>query len=108
MKNTNKPKSQKVIPINKTKGIAGSKKGNTSERRCVGCRQMVDKRELVRIVRNTDGDFSIDETKKAAGRGAYLCKNADCVAAAIKNRGLDRSFKGKVPSYIYDGIAGKI
>ena len=93
--------------INKTKGTEGARKGNPSLRRCVSCREMIDKRELLRIVKSPEGDFAIDETGKAAGRGAYVCKCENCVKTLEKNRGLDRSFKSKVPQKIYDRLREK-
>ncbi|MCD8231467.1 MAG: YlxR family protein [Clostridiales bacterium] len=66
-------------------------------RLCVGCRQMKEKREMIRVVRLQDDSFCIDETGKKNGRGAYLCKNSECLALAIKNHGLDRSFKMSIP-----------
>ncbi len=66
-------------------------------RLCVGCRQMKEKREMIRVVRLQDDSFCIDATGKKNGRGAYLCKNPDCLALAIKNHGLERSFKMSIP-----------
>jgi len=94
------------MAINKTKGVAGSR-NTPPQRRCVGCRQMLDKKELLRVVKSPNGEFVIDETGKAAGRGAYICKGEGCVKALVKGRGLDRSFKGKVPVEIYEEIAAK-
>ena len=91
------------MTINKTKGIAGSRKGLPSLRRCVGCRGMINVTELIRVVKSPDGVFAPD-AQKTPGRGAYICKNADCLAKAIKTKGLDRSFKKKVPQEIYIGL----
>ena len=60
-------------------------------RMCVGCRQMHEKRELVRIVKAEDGSALIDKTGKAQGRGAYICKNPDCLAKAIKSGAIRRA-----------------
>ena len=78
------------------------------QRRCVGCREMKDKPQVVRIVCNADGNISIDETGKAHGRGAYICKNADCLKKAQKSKGLERSFKRAVPQEIYDTLTNVI
>jgi len=67
---------------------------------------MIDKKQLVRIVRTPEGAFKLDESGKAAGRGAYLCKTADCLAKAAKSKAFERSFKSKVPQEIYDIIGG--
>lgn len=62
-------------------------------RLCLGCHQQFPKKELVRVVRSPDGEFSVDVTGKKAGRGAYICSNTDCLQKAIKSHGLERSFK---------------
>ena len=59
-------------------------------RMCVGCREMKEKRELIRVVRSPDGDVSLDPTGKKSGRGAYLCRNPECMKRAIKQRQLER------------------
>ena len=56
------------------------------ERMCVICRQMIPKRELIRIV-NNDGEVVIDGTGKLGGRGVYLCKCKQCISKALKNKG---------------------
>ncbi|MCC8081147.1 MAG: YlxR family protein [Lachnospiraceae bacterium] len=66
-------------------------------RMCVGCREMREKREMIRVVRLQDGTFCVDETGKRNGRGAYLCKNTECLEKAIRNHGMERSFKMSIP-----------
>ncbi len=66
-------------------------------RMCVGCRQMREKREMIRVIRTQDNEFLIDRTGKKNGRGAYLCKNPECLDQAVKNHGLERSFRTKIP-----------
>ena len=77
-------------------------------RRCVGCMEMKDKRMLIRIIRSSDGEYKIDWTGKAAGRGAYICKSAECLRRAQKNKGFQRSFKHVIPEDIYAGLQGVI
>jgi len=77
------------------------------QRRCVGCREMKDKPQIVRIVNNA-GQVMVDKTGKANGRGAYVCKNANCLAKAQKSKGLERSLKQAVPSEIYDLLKTEI
>ena len=67
-------------------------------RMCTGCRQMKEKRDLIRVVRMQDGEFCIDETGKINGRGAYVCKNPECLELAVKNHGMERSFRMKIPA----------
>jgi len=75
------------------------------QRRCVGCREMKDKPHLIRIVNNTDGSVSIDPSGKAPGRGAYLCKDINCLGKAQKSKGLERSLnlENKIQE-IYDSL----
>ena len=75
----------------------------TPQRRCVGCREMKDKTQLLRIVSGTAGVF-IDETGKANGRGVYICKNAECLSKAQKSKGPERSLKRDVPQEIYESL----
>ena len=62
-------------------------------RMCVGCREMKPKRELIRVVRAPDGGVSMDPSGKKPGRGAYVCRNADCLKRAIKQRQLERQLE---------------
>ena len=71
-------------------------------RKCIGCSEMKDKRELVRIVRNKEGEISVDLTGKKPGRGAYICKNAACLEKAQKAKTLERAFSAKIEPEIYD------
>lgn len=66
-------------------------------RMCVGCQEMKEKKEMIRILKMQDGQFCIDTTGKKNGRGAYICKSRDCLEKAFRNHGLDRSFKTKIP-----------
>ena len=62
-------------------------------RMCVGCREMKEKRELIRIVRTPDGETLLDTTGKKSGRGAYVCRNEECLRRAIKQRQLERQLE---------------
>ena len=66
-------------------------------RQCLGCREHKPKRELVRIVRSPEGEVSLDRTGKANGRGAYLCRSADCLRSAVKSKALSRAFGTAIP-----------
>lgn len=76
----------------------------TQMRRCVNCRESKHKTELLRVVRTPEGNFTVDFTGKANGRGAYICKNEICAAETKKRRKLDKSFKVSLPAEIYDKI----
>lgn len=73
-------------------------------RLCLGCQQQFPKKELVRIVKSPEGEFSVDMTGKKAGRGAYICGKLDCLQKAMKNHGLERSFKCGVDKSIYQAL----
>ena len=70
-------------------------------RMCTGCGEMKPKKELVRIVRNSDGEVSLDTTGKKPGRGAYICKDPQCLKKAKKAKRLERAFGCAVPDEIY-------
>lgn len=73
------------------------------QRQCVGCREMKNKKELIRVLKTDDG-IIIDDTGKKNGRGAYICPNADCLKKAIDNKGLERSFKMPVDKKVYEDL----
>lgn len=73
-------------------------------RMCIVCKDMKPKRELIRIVRNAEGEYSLDTTGKANGRGAYLCNTLECVDKLFKTKALSRSFKENVPKEVYERI----
>ena len=73
-------------------------------RKCVGCGEMKPKKELIRILRTEEEEFVIDTTGKKNGRGAYLCFDRACLEKAVKNRGLERSFKQAIPQEVYERL----
>lgn len=70
-------------------------------RQCVGCGEMKGKKEMMRVLKTTEGPIVLDVTGKKNGRGAYLCKSAECLRKAKKNKGLERSFKMSIPDGVY-------
>ena len=62
-------------------------------RMCVGCREMKEKRGLIRIVRTPEGETLMDPTGKKSGRGAYVCRNPECLKRAIKQKQLERQLQ---------------
>ena len=74
------------------------------QRQCTGCRQMKDKKQLIRVIRTPEGEIQIDATGRKNGRGAYICQDPACLSAAIKNRGLERSLKVAIPQEVYDQL----
>lgn len=78
------------------------------QRSCIGCNEKKNKNELIRISKNKNGNIQIDENKNMQGRGAYICKNIDCLEMAIKKRKLERSFSGKIEQNVYEKLRGVI
>lgn len=75
-----------------------------SLRQCVGCGEMRDKKEMMRVLKSAEGQVCLDMTGRKNGRGAYLCRSRECLAKARKNKGLDRSFKMRIPDEIYEDL----
>ena len=73
-------------------------------RMCLCCREMKPKKELVRVVHNKEGIISLDLTGKAPGRGAYLCRAAECAKKLYKTRALDRAFGREVEPAVYQAL----
>ena len=73
-------------------------------RQCVGCGQMKDKREMMRVLKTPEGPIVLDITGKKNGRGAYVCVNEDCLKKTRKTKGLDRSFKMSIPDEVYEDL----
>ena len=71
---------------------------------CVGCRTMHPKAELIRAVKTAEGEVVLDATGKKNGRGAYICRNAECFEKARKVRALDRAFEMKISEEVYDSL----
>jgi predicted RNA-binding protein YlxR (DUF448 family) len=76
-----------------------------TQRQCMGCRERREKRQLIRVVRKTDGEVSLDFGGKMNGRGAYLCPNPECLKKAIRSKALDRSLEVTIPQEVYDRLA---
>ncbi len=73
-------------------------------RMCTGCGEMFDKRTLVRVVKSPQGEISLDLTGKKPGRGAYVCKNPECLAKARKKRAFERAFSMRISEEVYDAM----
>ena len=75
------------------------------QRQCMGCRERKPKRDMIRVVRGTDGVVSLDFGGKMNGRGAYLCPNPECLKKAQKSKSLERSLEVPIPQEVYDRLA---
>ncbi len=71
------------------------------QRQCMGCRERKAKKEMIRVVRGTDGTVNLDFSGKAPGRGAYICPNMECLKKALRSKSLDRSLEVTIPEEVY-------
>lgn len=78
------------------------------QRQCVGCREMKDKRVLLRIVRTPEGEILLDSTGKKSGRGAYVCPDPECLKKARRSKALERAFDTAIPPEVYDALEGQM
>lgn len=77
---------------------------NIPKRTCIGCNEIKPKKELIRIVKNKEGNIFVDKTSKANGRGAYLCNNIECLEKAIKTKRLERTFENSISDEMYEEL----
>ena len=77
-------------------------------RRCTGCGEHFPKSELIRVVRSPEGEISLDMTGKKSGRGAYLCKNAECLRRARKARRIEQNLEVTIPAEVYEALEGEL
>ncbi len=77
-------------------------------RMCVGCREMKEKKTMIRIVRGPEGDISMDETGKKSGRGAYVCRNADCLRRAIRQKQLERQLQTALSEEVSERLTAEL
>lgn len=78
------------------------------KRMCTGCMEMKPKKELLRIVRTKEGEVSIDFTGKKAGRGAYICKNIECLEKSVRAKRLSKSLETDISDEIYSKLKDEI
>ena len=73
-------------------------------RKCVGCGEMKNKKEMMRVLKTGEGEILLDTTGRKNGRGAYLCYSLECLEKARKNKGLERSLKTEIPQEVYERL----
>ena len=78
------------------------------QRQCVGCREMKDKKALLRVVRSPEGAVSLDFGGKKPGRGAYVCHNVECLKKARTSRALERAVETAIPPEVYDAMEAEL
>lgn len=74
------------------------------QRKCIACQERDNKKGLLRIVKNKEGQIFLDKTLKANGRGAYICETSECLTKAIKSKALNRAFKMEVSQEVYENL----
>ena len=77
-------------------------------RMCVGCREMKEKRSLMRVVKSPEGAISFDRVGKAPGRGAYVCKSKECFERAVKQRQLERALETRIEEAVFTQLMEEI
>lgn len=78
------------------------------QRKCIGCQEMKNKKDMIRILRTPEEELVIDTTGRKNGRGAYLCFSMECFEKAVKSRGLERSLKTGISPEVYDSLKKEI
>ena len=79
-------------------------RGKVPMRQCTGCREMKNKKEMMRVLKTGEGEILLDTTGRKNGRGAYLCYSLECLEKARKNKGLERSLKTENPQEVYERL----
>lgn len=74
------------------------------QRQCIGCGEMKNKKEMIRVLKTPEGEFTLDATGRKNGRGAYVCPSMECLKKAVKSKGLERSFKMAIPREVYNTL----
>ena len=74
----------------------------------VGCREMKEKRELLRIVKNAEGQISFDRVGKAPGRGAYICRSEECLTKAVRQHQLERALETRIDEGVFAQLREEI
>ncbi|PYG88411.1 hypothetical protein LY28_01259 [Ruminiclostridium sufflavum DSM 19573] len=77
-------------------------------RMCLGCKEMKPKKELIRVVKNNEGEINIDLVGKKPGRGAYICRNVECLEKAIKAKRLEKAFETAIDIDIYNNLKNQL
>lgn len=77
-------------------------------RMCLGCKEMKPKKELIRVVKNNEGEINIDLIGKKPGRGAYICKSVECLEQAIKAKRLERAFETTIDVEIFNNLKNQL
>ena len=77
-------------------------------RQCLGCNEHKPKRELLRVVRDPEGNVSLDFTGKKSGRGAYICKSVKCLRKAAKSKRIEKNLECAIPDEVYEKMESEL
>lgn len=77
-------------------------------RMCLGCNEMKPKKELMRVVKSPEGEISLDFTGKKNGRGAYICRSAECFDKARKSHRFEKSFSCRIDDSVYEVMTDEL
>ena len=77
-------------------------------RMCVGCREMKEKKSLIRVVRSPEGEVSLDPVGKKPGRGAYVCREGECLARALKQRQIERQLQVTLTQEVMEALTAEL
>jgi predicted RNA-binding protein YlxR (DUF448 family) len=77
-------------------------------RKCIGCGEMMPKKELIRVVKSPEGEISVDLTGKKSGRGAYICHSKECFLKAQKSKRLEKSFSTQISEAVYNALISEL
>lgn len=84
------------------------KKKKIPQRMCTGCMEMKPKKELIRIVKNKEGEVFVDPTGKKNGRGAYICRNSECLEKAFKNKRIQKNLEIQIDDALYNSLKEQV
>lgn len=79
-------------------------KRKVPSRKCIGCNEMKEKKELLRIIKTPEEEILLDRTGKNNGRGAYICYSIQCLEKAKQSKALERSLKIAIPAEVYEQL----
>ena len=77
-------------------------------RKCTGCNEVKNKKDMIRVIRDKEGNISMDATGRKNGRGAYIFPDVKCLEKAMKSKGLERTLKAKVPEEVYEQLKAEL
>ena len=77
-------------------------------RKCLACEEKIEKKKLIRVVCNKQGEVKVDKTGKAHGRGAYICNKEECFKKAVENKAFNKAFKKDIDDSVYEKVLKEI